>query len=135
MTAPLGSSPSPGAAHLTDVQMMALRALLFAARHAHGAAVSRHEATLARSPVDPSVDTADLDRALCALEMYVAWETVEAIDAALAHIDTGGYGMCRVCARPIPFERLAAKPYARFCPTCRESSRPHAADVAAGGRP
>jgi RNA polymerase-binding transcription factor DksA len=135
MNAPLASSPCPGAAHLTDVQMMTLRALLFAARHTHGAAVSRHEAKLARSAVDTSVDTADLDRALCALEMYVAWETVEAIDAALARIDTGAYGMCRACARPIPYERLAAKPYARFCPTCRESSRPHAAGVAGGGRP
>lgn len=37
------------------------------------------------------------------------------IDAALARIDAGTYGICAVCGEPIPEERLAAVPYATLC--------------------
>jgi RNA polymerase-binding protein DksA len=37
------------------------------------------------------------------------------IDAALRRIDDGTYGICEVCGRPIPEERLEAVPYATLC--------------------
>ena len=37
------------------------------------------------------------------------------IDAALARLDEGTYGICAVCGRAIDEERLAAVPYATLC--------------------
>ena len=40
------------------------------------------------------------------------------IDAALARVDAGGYGVCVVCGRPIPPERLEVRPAAATCVAC-----------------
>ena len=40
---------------------------------------------------------------------------VQEIDAALARIDEGTYGICAACGEPIPEERLDAVPYATLC--------------------
>jgi RNA polymerase-binding transcription factor DksA len=40
---------------------------------------------------------------------------VREIDDALARIDAGTYGLCAVCGKPIPEERLDAVPYAVLC--------------------
>ncbi|MDQ6727217.1 MAG: TraR/DksA C4-type zinc finger protein [Actinomycetota bacterium] len=48
----------------------------------------------------------------------VARGRVEEIDAALARLDAGAYGMCRTCRRPIPIARLEAVPEATQCVTC-----------------
>jgi DnaK suppressor protein len=37
------------------------------------------------------------------------------IEAALARIDEGTYGLCEACGRPIGEERLGAVPYATLC--------------------
>ena len=37
------------------------------------------------------------------------------IDAALARIDAGTYGTCRMCGNPIPEERLEARPWTDLC--------------------
>lgn len=37
------------------------------------------------------------------------------IEAALARIDEGTYGLCASCGRPIARERLEAVPYATLC--------------------
>lgn len=37
------------------------------------------------------------------------------IDAALARIEAGTYGTCRMCGRPIPEERLEARPWTDLC--------------------
>lgn len=44
---------------------------------------------------------------------------VREIDDALARIESGTYGVCLTCGRPIPEERLAAVPYAVQCVPCR----------------
>jgi DnaK suppressor protein len=47
------------------------------------------------------------------------------IDAALERIDTGTYGICASCGRPIAPERLEALPYATKCIECkRQEERP-----------
>src|SRR5512144_2372681 len=46
-----------------------------------------------------------------------------AIDAALARLDAGTYGMCTACHRPIAPERLEALPWAALCIDCSRSSR------------
>ena len=40
---------------------------------------------------------------------------LEEIDAALARIDDGTFGLCRSCGKPIAPERLEAVPYATLC--------------------
>jgi len=42
------------------------------------------------------------------------------IDAAEARLATGTYGVCEMCARAIPFERLRTIPTARLCVACEE---------------
>jgi DnaK suppressor protein len=37
------------------------------------------------------------------------------IDAALKRIDDGTYGQCVRCGKPIPVERLEARPWATLC--------------------
>ena len=41
------------------------------------------------------------------------------IDAALARIQEGTFGVCANCGTPIPEERLRALPYATLCIDCR----------------
>lgn len=40
------------------------------------------------------------------------------VDAALARLDAGTYGICEVCGRPIAPARLEARPAARRCIDC-----------------
>ena len=37
---------------------------------------------------------------------------------ALMRLDSGTYGVCSTCARPIPFERLEALPEVSRCVSC-----------------
>ena len=41
------------------------------------------------------------------------------IDAALRRIDDGTYGTCTNCGKPIPPERLEARPWATLCIDCK----------------
>jgi YteA family regulatory protein len=46
------------------------------------------------------------------------------IDAALTRIEEGTYGICTNCGKPIPEERLEARPWATLCIDCqRERER------------
>jgi DnaK suppressor protein len=44
-----------------------------------------------------------------------AGKVLEQIDAALARIDAGTYGLCETDGEPIPEERLEARPWATLC--------------------
>ncbi len=41
-----------------------------------------------------------------------------AVEAAAARVADGTYGVCEVCKRPIPRERLEAIPWAATCVSC-----------------
>ncbi|GAA1932338.1 TraR/DksA C4-type zinc finger protein [Microbacterium aoyamense] len=45
---------------------------------------------------------------------------VEEVDAALARVAAGSYGVCTDCGRDIPSARLAARPDATRCVACAE---------------
>jgi len=49
-----------------------------------------------------------------------AQQTVHLIDAALARIKDGNYGICAICGTKIPDARLSALPYATTCVNCAE---------------
>jgi DnaK suppressor protein len=42
-------------------------------------------------------------------------QVLQQIDGALARIDGGTYGVCEVCGKEIPAERLEARPWATLC--------------------
>jgi RNA polymerase-binding transcription factor DksA len=42
-------------------------------------------------------------------------ETLEDVEAALQRLETGSYGLCEVCGKPIGAARLEAMPAARLC--------------------
>jgi DnaK suppressor protein len=44
--------------------------------------------------------------------------TIEEIDAALARIEAGTYGVCVTCGAAIPEERLELRPFAGRCVAC-----------------
>ena len=44
------------------------------------------------------------------------------IDAALQRLDTGGYGICTNCGKPIDPRRLEALPYVTLCIGCQAAA-------------
>ncbi|MBX6765574.1 MAG: TraR/DksA C4-type zinc finger protein [Actinomadura rubrobrunea] len=48
------------------------------------------------------------------------------MEAALARLDAGAYGLCQDCGAQIPADRLEILPYARCCVPCRASAMPGA---------
>jgi RNA polymerase-binding transcription factor DksA len=74
--------------------------------------------TALQAPLDPdfSEQANELEEqdALSGIEAVHRAEIAE-IRAALARLDAGSYGRCRVCDTPIPAGRLAALPTATTC--------------------
>ncbi|MFB4310177.1 TraR/DksA family transcriptional regulator [Actinomadura sp. GTD37] len=48
---------------------------------------------------------------------------LEEIDAALARLADGVYGLCEDCRKPVPEGRLEIIPYARRCVGCQQRRR------------
>ncbi|MDD7937976.1 TraR/DksA C4-type zinc finger protein [Actinomycetospora lutea] len=67
---------------------------------------------------DPEGQTIAYDRAQVAALLAAARHDLTEIDAALARVDAGTYGVCERCGRPIAPERLEARPAARTCVSC-----------------
>lgn len=49
--------------------------------------------------------------------------TIDEIDAALARIAAGSFGVCTTCGAAIPVPRLEVRPFAAGCVACAEDSR------------
>jgi DnaK suppressor protein len=43
------------------------------------------------------------------------------VEEALDRVQSGDYGVCLACERPIPSKRLQALPWARYCVPCQET--------------
>ncbi len=48
--------------------------------------------------------------------------TLQQIDAALARLHVGRYGVCAACEEPIPLARLRALPLVTLCAPCQAKS-------------
>jgi DnaK suppressor protein len=48
----------------------------------------------------------------------IALEEIQQIRLALSRIESGSYGVCASCGKPIPEERLNARPYSTKCVNC-----------------
>jgi RNA polymerase-binding transcription factor DksA len=92
------------------------------AKYEHSAQILKAEAdalVAEREPGDVQFDeesgegdTLAVERDFDLARSAQARQQVEEIDAALARIDAGTYGLCRVSGLPIPKERLRAIPWA-----------------------
>ena len=89
------------------------RELLGEERDRLAAIHEREELTeVAGQMADAGAETADRSRDVGELEDWAA--ELSEIEAALRRLDDGTYGLCEVCGKPIPDERLEANPTARF---------------------
>ena len=71
----------------------------------------------AASSNDPSTAPSERDEMEQQLRERAQSRLAEIL-AALRRLDTGAYGECVSCRRPIPFGRLAVMPEAAHCITC-----------------
>ena len=67
---------------------------------------------------DPEGATIAFERSQVGALVRQAEAHLAEIDAALARVADGTYGVCAVCGRPIPDERLAVRPAATTCVGC-----------------
>ena len=49
-----------------------------------------------------------------------AQEELDQVDAALARVDDGTYGVCAGCGMRMPKGRLEVRPFAQYCVACAE---------------
>jgi RNA polymerase-binding transcription factor DksA len=67
---------------------------------------------------DPEGATLAFERQHAAALLAAAREQVAAVDAALARLAAGRYGVCERCGQPIGAGRLEARPAATTCIRC-----------------
>jgi RNA polymerase-binding protein DksA len=65
------------------------------------------------------VATATFDREMASTLEENSTAVLVAIDAALARVENGTYGVCQRCGNPIGEERLEALPWATLCIDCK----------------
>jgi DnaK suppressor protein len=70
---------------------------------------------------DSAQSTAERNKVLAVIERLR--ENLRDIEAALAKIEKGTYGICERCGEPISPERLEAIPHARLCVRCKQKER------------
>lgn len=86
----------------------------------HRSVVAASRDTNADDEHDPEGATIAFERSqVDALIRQTQAHLVE-LDAALARLDAGTYGVCEGCERPIPEARLEARPEARLCIHCAQ---------------
>jgi DnaK suppressor protein len=64
---------------------------------------------------------AELDSQLAALES----RELAQIEQAIENIRDGRYGLCEMCDKPIPIERLRALPFTTHCIDCQRQAEVH----------
>jgi RNA polymerase-binding transcription factor DksA len=86
------------------------------------------EALVRRSPIASERKSDVLEEAesmmsgeLAASRLSRAWRTRKAIEAALAKLSAGTYGLCESCGSAINARRLEAIPWAALCTSCQSS--------------
>jgi RNA polymerase-binding protein DksA len=67
---------------------------------------------------DPEGSTIAFERSQTSALLADARKRLTELDEALARVETGRYGVCAHCGRPIAAERLSARPTATTCIDC-----------------
>jgi RNA polymerase-binding transcription factor DksA len=117
---------------LTDAERARLRAALEEERASllERTTVDEHDPLLQSSATRGQGETEhtvnEIERSVHAVLDANAREALSEIDAALARLADGTYGLWEGCGRPIPAERLAALPAARLCVACQQRQQQQA---------
>lgn len=82
------------------------------------AIVAASKDTNADDEHDPEGATIAFERSQVSTLVRQAQQHLTEIDAALARVDAGTYGVCERCGQPIAEGRLEARPVARTCIRC-----------------
>jgi DnaK suppressor protein len=69
---------------------------------------------------DPEGSTIAFERAQLTEVLRVTRAELADLDAAVERLEHGSFGRCERCDRPIPVERLLARPASRRCVTCAD---------------
>ena len=101
---------------LTPAQLDRLRAELTEIVADHRRRAEENEDLFEALAADGSIEAGERQSARLAAAQADA--IAEEAHRALQAIDDGTYGRCRVCGKPIPFERLEAIPMTDSCVTC-----------------
>jgi DnaK suppressor protein len=96
----------------------AVRAQIEALTREFDGVVDASRASNADDEHDPEGATIAFERQQVVALLDAARRRLADVEAAIERRETGGYGVCEVCGRPIPTERLAARPSARTCVAC-----------------
>lgn len=107
-------------ATLSDQELAELRDLLLRLREENEADLHRARqamADLSRNQllVDPSMREVSTNAEYLIED---ASAIIEKVDAALARITAGTYGICTSCGKSIPIGRLRVRPYQPTCVSC-----------------
>lgn len=110
----------PTVTALTAADLDDLRQMLQRLRAENEADLLEARTVLATMVEDGTRGTASMREVEANAEYMVqdASQILSLIDAALARMDDGSYGLCRTCRQPIPVERLELRPYGATCVPC-----------------
>ena len=72
---------------------------------------------------DPEGSTIAFERSQLSVAVDSTRHRLLAIDAALLRLQTGTFGVCASCGRPIAAQRLEARPTSETCLDCATGSR------------
>src|SRR5215217_9324474 len=84
----------------------------------HAGIVAASDGSNADDEHDPEGSTIAFERQQVDALLRQAERRLAEVEAALARLADGSYGTCERCGRPIPPERLRARPSARTCVSC-----------------
>jgi DnaK suppressor protein len=126
-----GDQPAPPGPAERELFLLRQRELLVAERNNYTRQAEELRAqadalALEHEPGDVQFDeeggeggTANVDREIDLQLSAQARAAIEDIDAALAKIEAGTYGLCESCGTQIPEARLEALPQAKLCVRCK----------------
>jgi RNA polymerase-binding transcription factor DksA len=80
-----------------------------------------HRGVMAVDERDPEGPSIAVQRSEATLMLGEARRHLDEINAAMARLEDGSYGLCASCGRNIPLARLRARPQATHCVGCAES--------------